>query len=289
MSKINIVYFSGTGSTQLCAQELAAQFTKSVDTTVELVELKNTWRISLTPADKLIVMYPVYFMNAPMLVEDFINSLKQVNGTYAAVISISAGGEFTPNKACRLRISEHLSDNGYSVVYENMLVMPANCLKKLDDSASACLLKVLPQKVEKIAQDILNSKVNLSLPDFASHLASQVGRVPQKLSRYFSILFSCKQNCTACGLCVQNCPQENIYLQNDRVRWDNNCAACLRCVYQCPQQAIGMKYGSSSFLITDGYKLNKFVTQAQELSDEQVETIAKMHTERGVKKYLLED
>lgn len=287
MSRVNIIYFSGTGGTRMCAQELAKLLTSS-GLQVTTLEASKRTEVVLPACDKLVVMYPVYFMNAPVPLEDFISALERTNGQYAAIVSVSAGGEYAPNLACRMRISSLLTDKGYNVIYENMLVMPANCLKKLDDSASACLLKVLPQKVAKIAADIGSGIVRRRNSDFPSHLATELGRAPRSMSRMFAKLFSCTTSCTACGLCVRACPCGNIFLENDKVSWGNNCAACLRCVYQCPEQAIKMKYGSSSFLIGSGYNLEQFVKLAQTINWQDIEKIALLHTAKGVKKYLLD-
>jgi MinD superfamily P-loop ATPase len=55
-------------------------------------------------------------------------------------------------------------------------------------------------------------------------------------SRMFKVDHS---KCTACGLCMENCPTQNI--QKDALghpQWDRRCIACLHCEMNCPEEAI---------------------------------------------------
>lgn len=291
MSTITIVYFSGTGGTRQCAKELA-ELLATQNNSVQTLELRGRANLIMPPTDKLIIMYPVYFANAPLPVQEFAYKLEPVNGTYAAVVSVSAGGEVTPNLACRMRINAILASKGYNVVYENMLVMPANCLKKPHESVAAALLKVLPYKLQNIATDIVNGKVRRPELDLVSHVSTQFGRIPQKFSGLFALFFKCTDTCTACGLCARSCPRDNIYLDKDRARWEGYCAACMNCFYVCPQRAIKMRLIEQKFAIEGGYNIDKLTQAAAAISLSDISDIAKLHTqrsERGIRKYLLED
>lgn len=291
MSTITIVYFSGTGGTRRCAKELSELLTTQGNS-VQTLELRGRAQLIIPPTDKLIIMYPVYFMNAPLPVQEFAYKLEQVNGTYAAVVSVSAGGEVTPNLACRMRINAILASKGYNVVYENMLVMPANCLKKPHENVAAALLKVLPYKLQHIAADISSGKVRRPELDLASHVSTQFGRIPQKFSGLFALFFKCTDACTACGLCARSCPRDNIYVDKDRVGWEGYCAACMHCFYACPQQAIKMSLIEQKFVIAGGYNIDKLAQTADTINLSEINDIAKLHTqssERGIRKYLLED
>lgn len=290
MSKISIVYFSGTGGTRLCAQNLAKILTNG-GADVNIGEIRAQAKVTLPIADKLILMYPVYFANAPLPVQEFVSNLSAANGKYAAVLSVSAAGEVVPNLACRVRIGRALTDKGYNVVYENMLLMPANCLKKPHELVAAALLHVLPRKLDAVAHDILIGKVQRSPVEWRSYLATQTGRVPQVLSGLFSLFFTCSASCNACGKCTKSCPRTNISLHKNQVKWGAYCAACMNCVYICPQQAIKMRFIHNKFTIADGYDIDKYAALSSTVKREELETIAQSYThssEVGIRKYLLE-
>ncbi len=52
--------------------------------------------------------------------------------------------------------------------------------------------------------------------------------------------FCISKECTACGVCQQVCPKDNIKVDN-RPYFENKCCACLACVNMCPQKAITIK------------------------------------------------
>ena len=60
--------------------------------------------------------------------------------------------------------------------------------------------------------------------------------VQQMYSRLFRIN---KKKCTACGLCVQECPTGNITEDGEgHPVWGRNCLLCLYCEMHCPDEAI---------------------------------------------------
>ncbi len=48
-----------------------------------------------------------------------------------------------------------------------------------------------------------------------------------------------KENCTGCGVCVDECPVEAIKIENDVAVVDaDTCTDCGQCVDVCPSEAI---------------------------------------------------
>lgn len=46
--------------------------------------------------------------------------------------------------------------------------------------------------------------------------------------------------CTACGICAQVCPTENIELQGKTPVWGDRCVTCFACLHWCPVHAISL-------------------------------------------------
>lgn len=159
ISPIQIFYFSGTQGTALVAQNISDCFNAhGVETLVS--ELKDTKPVQ--PLTFLMVLYPVYDFGAPKPVEEWIKQLQAVPQTPAAVISVSGGGEISPNTACRVSTIKGLEQKGYDVRYESMLVMPSNVFIHYDDIVSALLIKKMPIKAEEIVADIASWAVILT-------------------------------------------------------------------------------------------------------------------------------
>jgi ferredoxin len=51
-----------------------------------------------------------------------------------------------------------------------------------------------------------------------------------------------KEDCTGCGICVDDCPAVAIELVNDKAKVDaDECTDCGTCVDSCPNEAISME------------------------------------------------
>ena len=98
--------------------------------------------------------FPVYAADAPGTVTRWLATLpKRIHGT-AVVVSVSGGGEVSPNTACRVRSIRRLTHKGYAVTGEYMLCMPSNFIMPTPDDLAIKLLRVLPEKCARIAAEI---------------------------------------------------------------------------------------------------------------------------------------
>ena len=55
-----------------------------------------------------------------------------------------------------------------------------------------------------------------------------------------------EDKCVRCGLCVKNCPENNIKIdENGKFHFGRDCVMCTRCSFNCPKDAfdIGMLNG----------------------------------------------
>ncbi|SHO42995.1 hypothetical protein [Anaerocolumna xylanovorans] len=170
---IHLMFFSGTGGTALIAGNLEKIFLeKGILISKAELPLKGSLQYE---ADLLLILYPVYAFNAPKLLEEWISSLPRGKKQRSSVISVSGGGEISPNTACRVRIIRQLEQKGFHVFYENMLVMPSNFMISYDDIVSAMLLRVLPLKAKNVAEEILSGKQRRTKPLAADRLFSRMG------------------------------------------------------------------------------------------------------------------
>ena len=48
-----------------------------------------------------------------------------------------------------------------------------------------------------------------------------------------------KNECTGCGICVEECPAETIYMEDEKAEIDmDNCIRCGHCHEICPEEAV---------------------------------------------------
>jgi ferredoxin/flavodoxin len=289
---VKIVYFTGTGGTKRIAERLAADLNRQ-QVSVSAIELNGNERLSPEKEDMLVVIYPVYALNAPKPVYDYIRKLQTVHQIPAVVLSVSGGGEVFPNTACRLHSIRYLERKGYRVFYEKMLVMPSNVFVETPDELSAYLLQILPHKVEKIAADIVAGIHHRTKPHIIDRILSAFAEMEKAVSKWFGRRIKVNSSCTGCALCARQCPVQNITMQNGRPHFHDKCTVCLKCIYHCPHKSLEPGIGKA-IVLKKGYRLpeiNKHVMDAEErhMDAKRVELLAKGYMFSGIKKYLLEE
>lgn len=254
--KVSIVYFTGTGGTKMIAGQFAqALRTRSVEVQVHELDIRHHYVYQ--DMDLLLVIYPVYAMNAPKPIYDFIDKLPDVSKTPSAVISVSGGGEITPNTASRLHTIKRLEAKGFRVVYEKMLVMPANALATTPEELSLRLLRIIPDKTEQVVNDLMSGVSRRTDPTLVNRGVSFLGEA-LKLP-FGGLLFGrqikVKDQCNGCNLCAKRCPMGNIKMIEGTPHFRKRCAVCLRCIYGCPKKALSPGIGRL-FVLKD-YNLNR--------------------------------
>jgi ferredoxin len=164
-----------------------------------------------------------------------------VKGIPAAVISVSGGGEVSPNTACRLSSIRRLENKGYDVPYEQMLIMPSNMSVATPDYMAAKLLEVLPEKVRNITDEIISGFRRRTKPKTFDRFLSRVLEIEKFGAKRFGKGLAVTRYCTSCGWCERNCSGSNIRLENGKPVFGNGCVMCFACVYGCPVKAIRAK------------------------------------------------
>ncbi len=232
------------------------------------------------------LLYPVYACNAPVPVDEWTERVPLGNGAYAAVASVSGGGEVSPNTACRASVIRKLEAKGYRVRWETMFVMPANVLIPYADALIAMLLRAAPVKAERFASDILSGRERRTKPKWVDKVLSRLFTVERVGSKYFGRTLEAGDACTGCGLCARSCPRGNITLRGRRPEFGDKCVICLRCVYGCPAKAIAPGI-MKAFVLKQGFDLDAAEERANEIDVlPPLSGIAKGFLYKGVREYL---
>lgn len=256
-----LAHFSGTGCTQVVCDCFAEQLSK-LNIATDKVNIATTNPGDIEKTDLLIILSPVYGFRLASITEKWINQLSIDKKIPTVIISVSAGGEVSPNTACRVKCKGILKRRGYRVIYEKMIVMPSNFALQAEEVLNLDLIKVLPFKVNKIIQDILSDKKSVSRPKLQDRFFAAMGKGEHLGARFFGSSIRVSQVCTQCGICVRSCPQKNIKIVNGIPKFGFRCIWCLKCIYNCPSKALSPRILKFSVL-KKGFNLNKMIEEAK--------------------------
>ena len=207
--------------------------------------------------DQLILLFPVFSFDAPQIIYNWCKKLPEGNNKPTAIISVSAGGELPVNNACRTGIMRILGKKGYLVSYEAMLQMPSNMLVETPEKLALNLIRELPEKIESIVNDILSGKEKHRKPELSGSILAFLS-IFEKISIWqFGKSLKTNSNCSKCGLCINNCPKNNIAGDNNKIKFKYGCEGCFKCIYACPNNAIYSKI-FSFLVLKNGYSIKVF-------------------------------
>lgn len=287
IQSVHLAYFSGTGGTTRVAEEFEKAFIKK-GVAVRKSELVRNAPV-VHDEDLLVLLFAVYALRAPKPVDEWIKLAPPGNGRPAAVISVSGGGEISPNTNCRAAVIRQLELKGYDVLYESMFTMPCNFLIRYDDAVCAMLIKAAPRKANRIVSDILAGERCRKKPLLFDRFLSTIGLLEKRHSGFFGKSLYATQSCIGCGWCEKHCPRGNIKLINGKPCFGTECVICLRCIYGCPQKAI-VPGAAKSFVLQDGFNIEVMEARTAHVTQfPPVDKIAKGPIMAGVRRYLKEE
>lgn len=312
MENALIVYYTGTGSTKLVAEEVHSNLSMK-NVTAEMHRLTEASKDDLiqkaAACQSLILIYSVHAFNAPDLVytwlKDFAEQGHVADGMQkkALVISVSGGGDMLSNTACRVKAKRLLEKKRFKVVTEAMVPMPNNWMSATPDDISKALIGVMPKKVDQMVDAFLQNKAVAVLSTKPiDRVITSLGRLEVKGGIQFGKNIKVSEACNGCGWCEGNCPASNIMMiESDSITNSDStpthvkheiptfgqvCHFCLGCIYGCPQKALTpgkMKFA----VIPTGYPLKKYMQQPEvPLTVHELMEQMKGMSWNGVRRYL---
>ncbi len=265
IKNITLAYFSGTGCTKAVCdcfehklQEQGIQVTK--------INISEENFPIYCKMDILIVFFPVYALRMPDIVEKWMKNLPEVNNKSAVIISVSGGGEISPNTACREKCKHLLKKKGYYVTYEKMLVMPSNFAIQADKELNLALVRIMPERVSQIIQDVLAGNENITHPKLLDMILAAFSIAEHIGAKFFGAFIHATENCSGCALCVSQCPKKNIRMKDGKPKFGFRCSWCMKCIYACPCKALSPKVLKFTVL-KGGFDLKKMCREAEKNSN----------------------
>jgi ferredoxin/flavodoxin len=258
--KIIVFYFSGTGNTWWISREFAniannsnhvAEFISIEKEEAQSVEYLQK---NLLEADALGIAYPIYGSTAPKIVWEFIEQLKEVSKqkNHRAVTRntdkfgfiLTTMALFSGDGALVLR--DEMEELGFPLrgainfKLASNISIPGFHFDPVDKEK----LEKRKKKAKKDLKSFFNKLIlgKKKLEGRWNLLGKLGGWIQRKfmdwtLERYINWSAD-MDKCTKCELCINNCPTENILLNEGEIKFLDKCTYCMRCYNFCPTYAI---------------------------------------------------
>lgn len=265
---IGIVYFSGTGNTEILAEEIHDSM-ESQEHRTRLMEVEEILhgQNSFHPADYRVIGigFPVHAMNPPRITLDFIRDMPDSGFHQPVFLFATAGGLSEGNKQALGVAARRLGAKGYRVLDARYWFISSNWHSEYHEERVRQAFPGIVAEVRSWTRELLRlageredgeeSAPGPGLPQPGA--SSGLGGAILKLIPLWGRFFKAGPGCTRCGLCVSRCPKENIRMSRQgEISFGRDCAFCLRCAYACPNRAISFP-GSGSILVKGDYDVRE--------------------------------
>ncbi len=247
--RTGILYFSGAGNTECLALIFQGVFARRGDCKVVFFE-RITRKLNLEALpefDILGIGFPIYFRRTPSIVFETIDRLK---GKGQSVFTFCTKGMYSGNVT--RDILSRCASTGLVPVGHFEAFMPGTDILLLFARKGSLTERIvkkmhsrhLDRKANQFAEAVLQTE-GPSIPrvKWYTPIENKVVKPLERLvTRDYQVFkegyYVLPGRCTCCLLCVQNCPEDNISLQDGRIVFGNHCDHCLRCIHHCPTEAI---------------------------------------------------
>jgi flavodoxin/Pyruvate/2-oxoacid:ferredoxin oxidoreductase delta subunit len=237
---ISILHFSGTGNTYFVAKLIGNYLSNNgFDSKLYPIEkIKNVNEL-VDNSDIFGIGFPIYGSDMPDIVKNMIEDLLPGKGKRVFVFctQMMYSGDGGANAARKL------IEKGFLVKQIEHFNMPNN----LRDFAKFLPTKVnyeklekkTRKKAEKFAEKVIFNKRKLKGMNFVSNILGLLQRKPyQKLKSRTEIRMLIEDNCILCKKCLELCPVNNYYIEDNRLKSKTDCILCYRCINHCPTKSL---------------------------------------------------
>lgn len=232
---LTAVYFSGTGNTRFCAE----RFAEKLGGGAFPIEDKAA-AAALAESDEIVLAYPVYYSNIPVIVRDFIES-NVWRGK--RVFIIATMGAFSGDGAgCAARLLKKLGAEISGGLHVKMpdCIGDVKLLKKPPEKNRE-IIEAAARRIDNAANDYRNGEAPRDGLSAFAHIAGLFGQrlwFGLKTKDYTQNPKIDREKCVGCGKCERLCPMNNIRVENGKAVAGGKCTMCYRCFSECPQRAI---------------------------------------------------
>lgn len=259
MKSAVIYYFSGTGNTELVADMFKEEFLKH-EYNIDIIKiedvLKNNLTIDINKYDLIGIGSQVIGYGTPSIVYKFIKRLPEVKDKKVFIFR-TAGGAAPINYNVSKSIIRRLRKKGYDVFYERIFSIGSNWVVKFNDNVVKELYEATRKKVSIMCDEVMRGEKRILKTSLGLKILMEfVAFISRPCFNLLGKDLAVNKSCVNCSLCINNCPTQNIYSKNGKIKFKLKCNCCMRCIYSCRKNAISFRL-VKFFAIPGGYNIKK--------------------------------
>lgn len=224
-----IIYFSGTGNTQLISKEIQQGLIEKGHI-VDIVNIEDKEKLkSISFQNKILGFgYPIYKYSYPDIFKELLVFLNDI-GNHQQYFQFATYARF-PGYALR-DFSKAMSKMGYELIAESCFKAPSCGIEARKDQSSLDWESVMffendiHNTINGFIDDIQLAQTmpKNSQDRFQNPLSSIVKSVVKDVEKTnYPKLQIDKMKCRVCGLCAKECPDNNLLMDNGSIKHRNN-------------------------------------------------------------------
>ncbi len=243
MKKLTAFCFSGTGNTRYIVEYLCGKLSGEYDCEICSLPFHGDAGRAIAASDVLLFAFPIYGSEPPIPMRQFVHVCgERLRGKKVAIVET----QYFYSCDGAAGIGRTVRKYGGKVLWAEMFNMPNNLsdckafpIKNGEEIAP--VLEKARRRADRFAAKIVGGKMCLRGFSPVSHA---LGYCSQRMfwrkgeAAKRSRLKIDKTRCVRCGLCVRQCPVNNLRRADDAIQPLGRCVLCYRCVNLCPKQAI---------------------------------------------------
>ena len=241
LGTVEIYYFSGTGNSLAVARDIAESLNAALIPVASVMDQEEIQ----SEAGVIGIVFPLYDFKPPLIVENFVRKIKNINAHY--VFAVCTYG-ITPFRSLK-HLNKVIESCGGHLSAGFAVGMPHNgigsgavtkaqqkkCFENWKNNLQEVCDYIRTGKEGKIESSSLFSFFQPRIIKMVPSLLKFLKQLLLKGSK--SLAFTAGESCDGCGICEKICPVHNIEVVDTPV-WSDHCASCFACLHWCPKEAI---------------------------------------------------
>jgi len=239
-----IIYFSGTGNTELISDEIARRL-RSKNHSVQLISIEDVHQLNNIDFENKIIGfgYPVYKFSYPDNFDKILPQLSQLvlKNDY---FQFSTYARF--DAQAFYDFSMRLDKNTFRLIAQASFKSPScgiSARKSEDDYEYKSVMffeNHISDRLDEFVDSIINRNeiiIKKKYQPFNNLKMKIVNNI--EITKYPKLSID-RSQCVTCGLCSKKCPDSNLEITDDHIHISDEvgCLHCLRCMNHCPSNAI---------------------------------------------------